>query len=125
MAHFINTLLTFRLLVFLFNYQQCTIKDLTPKLSVLYYFKQTHGSTITLNKSSWLTPRFLMDRLRNKVRELGYLSNGSFAGSIAKIPSKALVDLIDELLSKIFTWFNAVLSEISSPKKGMQNEQTN
>ncbi|NOR80955.1 MAG: hypothetical protein GQ529_09020 [Methyloprofundus sp.] len=40
-----------------------------------------------------------MDRLRNKVRELGYLSDGSFSGSIAKIPSKALVDLIDELLS--------------------------
>ena len=36
----------------------------------------------------------LMDALRQKVRKLGYQSDGSFSGSVARIPLKALAALI-------------------------------
>lgn len=36
----------------------------------------------------------LMDALRQKVRKLGYLSDGSFSGSVARLPLKALAALI-------------------------------
>lgn len=39
-----------------------------------------------------------MDRLRRRVRSYGYLSDGSFSGSIAKIPEGALIRLIEELI---------------------------
>lgn len=39
-----------------------------------------------------------MDRLRNKVRSLGYLSDGSFSGSIAKVPERAIVALLSDLV---------------------------
>lgn len=40
-----------------------------------------------------------MDRLRKRIRDYGYLSDGTFSGSIAKIPEGALVRLIEELIS--------------------------
>ena len=39
-----------------------------------------------------------MDRLRHKIRQLGFISDGSFSGSIAKIPYPALLKLIEELI---------------------------
>lgn len=35
-----------------------------------------------------------MDRLRKKVRDYGFLSDGSFSGSIAKVPENALLKLV-------------------------------
>ena len=40
----------------------------------------------------------VMDKLRQRVRKLGYISDGSFSGSIAKISEDALVALIEDLL---------------------------
>lgn len=40
-----------------------------------------------------------MDRLRKRVRDFGYLSDGTFSGSIAKIPEGALVRLVEDLIS--------------------------
>ena len=40
-----------------------------------------------------------MDRLRKRVRTYGFLSDGSFSGSIAKIPEGALLKLLEELIS--------------------------
>ena len=42
----------------------------------------------------------LMDVLRQKVRKLGYLSDGSFSGSFARIPVKALAELMVEYIPK-------------------------
>ena len=39
-----------------------------------------------------------MDRLRSKVRSLGFLSDGSFSGSIAKVPERAIVALLSDLV---------------------------
>ena len=39
-----------------------------------------------------------MDRLRKRVRSYGYLSDGTFSGSIAKIPEGALLRLLEELI---------------------------
>lgn len=39
-----------------------------------------------------------MDRLRKRVRDLGYLSDGTFSGSIAKIPEVALIRLVEDLI---------------------------
>ena len=39
-----------------------------------------------------------MDRLRSKVRTMGYLTDGSFSGSIAKIPMNAMIQLVVELM---------------------------
>lgn len=36
----------------------------------------------------------IMDVLRNKIRKLGYLSDGSFSGSVARLPLKALAALV-------------------------------
>lgn len=41
---------------------------------------------------------FLMDALRHRIRQLGFLSNGSFAGSIARLPQRALAALIEDLV---------------------------
>jgi hypothetical protein len=41
-----------------------------------------------------------MDRLRSKVRSLGYLTDGSFSGSIAKIPERAILALLSELVDE-------------------------
>lgn len=41
---------------------------------------------------------FLMDALRHRIRQLGFLSDGSFAGSIARLPQRALAALIEELI---------------------------
>ena len=43
---------------------------------------------------------FLMDCLRQKVRQLGFISNGSFSGTLAKISIPALAALIKDLLSR-------------------------
>ncbi|MEW6479083.1 MAG: hypothetical protein AB1455_06475 [Pseudomonadota bacterium] len=40
-----------------------------------------------------------MDRLRKRVRTLGYLSDGSFVGSIAKVPEDALLLIIESLFT--------------------------
>ena len=40
----------------------------------------------------------LMDCLRQRVRQLGFLSDGSFSGAIAKIPGRALAALIADLV---------------------------
>ncbi len=40
----------------------------------------------------------LMDKLRKKVRDLGFISDESFSGSLAKISSEALISLIDSLV---------------------------
>jgi len=42
---------------------------------------------------------FLMDCLRQKVRQLGFISDGSFSGSLAKVSVPALAGLINALLS--------------------------
>jgi hypothetical protein len=39
-----------------------------------------------------------MDMLRQRVRQLGYLSDGSFSGSIARIPARAVSALIADLI---------------------------
>ncbi len=39
-----------------------------------------------------------MDRLRKKVRDYGFLSDGSFSGSIAKVPENALLKLVEDLI---------------------------
>jgi len=39
-----------------------------------------------------------MDRLRHRVRQLGYLTDGSFAGSVARIKRPALAALIEDLV---------------------------
>lgn len=41
---------------------------------------------------------FLMDALRHRIRQLGFLSDGSFAGSIARLPQRALAALIEDLV---------------------------
>jgi len=41
-----------------------------------------------------------MDRLRQRVRQLGFISDGSFSGSIARIPEKALIALLTDLLTQ-------------------------
>jgi hypothetical protein len=41
---------------------------------------------------------FQMDMLRQRVRQLGYLSDGSFSGSIARIPFRALSALVADLI---------------------------
>ena len=41
---------------------------------------------------------FLMDALRHRIRQLGFLSDGSFSGSIARLPQRALAALIEELI---------------------------
>lgn len=40
----------------------------------------------------------MMDRLRKRIRSYGYLSDGSFSGSIAKIPEAALLRLVADLI---------------------------
>lgn len=40
-----------------------------------------------------------MDRLRKRVRNYGFLSDGSFSGAIAKVPEGALVRLMEDLIS--------------------------
>lgn len=39
-----------------------------------------------------------MDRLRKRIRTYGFLSDGTFSGSIAKIPEGALLKLLEELI---------------------------
>lgn len=41
-----------------------------------------------------------MDKLRKKIRELGYISDGTFSGSLAKISKNALCSLVDDLIDK-------------------------
>lgn len=41
---------------------------------------------------------FLMDALRHRIRRLGFLSDGSFSGSIARLPQRALAALIEDLV---------------------------
>ena len=40
----------------------------------------------------------LMDTLRHRVRELGFISDGSFSGAVARIPAPALVALVASLI---------------------------
>jgi len=42
----------------------------------------------------------LMDKLRKKVRDLGFISDESFSGSLAKISREALIGLIDSLVEE-------------------------
>ena len=39
-----------------------------------------------------------MDRLRKRIRNYGFVSDGTFSGSIAKIPEGALIKLVEELI---------------------------
>ena len=41
---------------------------------------------------------FLMDALRHRIRQLGFLSDGSFSGSTARLPQRALAALIEDLV---------------------------
>ncbi len=41
----------------------------------------------------------LMDCLRQRIRRLGFISDGTFSGSLAKLPLAALAALIEDLLS--------------------------
>ena len=41
---------------------------------------------------------FIMDVLRSKIRELGYLSDGSFSGSVARIPVEAMIALVKSFI---------------------------
>jgi hypothetical protein len=41
-----------------------------------------------------------MDRLRRRVRQLGFLSDGSFSGSVARVPEAALIALVQNLISQ-------------------------
>ena len=43
---------------------------------------------------------FLMDVMRSKVRSLGFLTDGSFSGSVARMPREALSGLIVDLIPK-------------------------
>ena len=52
------------------------------------------GSLYLIEVSDPLT----MDRLRKRVRSYGFLSDGTFSGSIAKIPEGALLKLMEELI---------------------------
>lgn len=40
----------------------------------------------------------LMDSLRQRIRQLGFISDGSFSGSIAKLPTAALAALVADLI---------------------------
>lgn len=40
----------------------------------------------------------LMDMLRHRIRRLGFISDGSFSGSVARIPTPALSALIEDLI---------------------------
>lgn len=42
-----------------------------------------------------------MDRLRKRVRALGFISDGSFSGSVAKLPELALLSLVESLISDV------------------------
>lgn len=42
-----------------------------------------------------------MDRLRKRVRTYGFLSDGTFSGSVARIPEGALVKLVEELIPAV------------------------
>lgn len=42
----------------------------------------------------------MMDCLRQRIRKLGFFSDGSFSGSVAKVSSRALAALIAELIPK-------------------------
>jgi hypothetical protein len=39
-----------------------------------------------------------MDRFRQRVRKLGFISDGTFSGSVARIPGDALVALVEALM---------------------------
>lgn len=39
------------------------------------------------------------DHIRNKIRELGYISDGSFSPNLVKLPLKAVIALIEHYLS--------------------------
>jgi hypothetical protein len=39
-----------------------------------------------------------MDVLTDKIRELGYLSDGSFSGSVARIPDGAMIALVKSII---------------------------
>jgi len=39
-----------------------------------------------------------MDRLRQRIRKLGFISDGNFSGSLARIPADALVALVEALM---------------------------
>ena len=41
-----------------------------------------------------------MDRLRSRVRTLGFLTDGSFSGSVARMPEAALVALVESLVTE-------------------------
>ena len=42
-----------------------------------------------------------MDRLRKRVRDLGFLSDGTFSGALAKIPEGALLRLVADLIPAV------------------------
>jgi len=42
----------------------------------------------------------MMDKLRKKIRQLGYISDGTFSGSLAKVSKKALYSLVDDLIDE-------------------------
>lgn len=42
-----------------------------------------------------------MDRLRQRVRKLGFISDGTFSGSVARIPGDALVALVEALMPRL------------------------
>jgi len=52
----------------------------------------------------------IMDKLRKKVRDLGFISDESFSGSLAKVSREALIGLIDSLVQ--FDEKNKVLNQL-------------
>lgn len=71
------------------NHDEAMRKILTNPLTM------REGNHYLLEVSDPLT----MDRLRKRVRNLGFISDGSFSGSVAKLPEPALLELIESLIS--------------------------
>ena len=61
-------------------------------------------NTRIIREGKWyiieVSNQFIMDLLKNKVRKLGFISDGSFSSSIAKIQLECLSSLIESLISE-------------------------
>ena len=69
-----------------------TTAALRKLLGLLRAIKDGHHILIEMSD------QLLMEWLRQRVRQLGFLSDGSFSGAIAKIPGRALAALIADLV---------------------------
>lgn len=53
-----------------------------------------------------------MDRLRQRIRKLGFISDGTFSGSLARIPGDALVALVEALMPSSDTQKKSMLKKL-------------